>query len=395
MHISIIAVFLTILCTSFGQQQAEWKGKTEYEEDVKVIKNPKEPLYGEIKFELEEDLSIGNEDEENFLFYRIRDIEVDNDGNIYILDSGNYRIQKYDKKGCFLLTIGKQGQGPGEFNTPQQIQLDNDSGNVLIMDRARVIKSFDREGNYIDKDIHLGEAVESFFLDSDGCVWGKFSSLGYNAIKKTDADGRMMKTIAEVPYYTHRRQTSSRKEGTTVYTQNLFFAHGYEYDLYISKIDTGTLVYGHSKKYEIVVADTTGRILFKINKNEEGKKMTADDKKRITEQVTRSLERYGTAISDLSLRLPDYMPYFFGLITDCQGRIYVPRNPLVRGKKFLNEYDIFSKDGYYLYRAYISYFPYVIMDGFIYTRTIDEETGEEKVKRYRIKNWDQIKTGIN
>ena len=58
-----IVLFLSafIVVVSFGGQKAKWKGKIEIEDGVKVIKNPKEPLYGEIVFELEEDLSIGNE----------------------------------------------------------------------------------------------------------------------------------------------------------------------------------------------------------------------------------------------------------------------------------------------------------------------------------------------
>jgi hypothetical protein len=38
--------------------------------------------------------------------------------------------------------------------------------------------------------------------------------------------------------------------------------------------------------------------------------------------------------------------------------------------------------------------PYVIKDGFFYTRIVNEDTGEVFVKRFRIKNWDTIKEGI-
>jgi len=52
--------------------------------------------------DLEEDLSIGSEENENYMFYRVRDIEVDSEGNIYILDPGNYRIQKFGRNGRLL-----------------------------------------------------------------------------------------------------------------------------------------------------------------------------------------------------------------------------------------------------------------------------------------------------
>ena len=65
-----VVLFLTvfILIISSGGQKAEWKGKIETEDGVKVIKNPPEPLYGEIDFELEEDLVLGSEKDENYMF---------------------------------------------------------------------------------------------------------------------------------------------------------------------------------------------------------------------------------------------------------------------------------------------------------------------------------------
>ena len=95
-----IVLFLSILTifVSCHKEKSGWEGKIEYKNGVKVIKNPEEPLCGQIQFELEEDLSIGREDDENYTFYDIIYIVVDNDGNIFILDKGNFRIQKYYKK---------------------------------------------------------------------------------------------------------------------------------------------------------------------------------------------------------------------------------------------------------------------------------------------------------
>ncbi len=58
------------------------------------------------------------------------------------------------------------------------------------------------------------------------------------------------------------------------------------------------------------------------------------------------------------------------------------------------ELDIFSKDGYYLYKTFLSFNPEIIKIGFLYDIFTSEETGEVKIKRYRIKNWDQIEEGM-
>ena len=112
----LIAVLgLALVCPAYAQDKPVWKGKIEYEDGVKVIKNPKEPLFGEIIFELEEDLVIGNEEDENKAFYRGIRYNIDREGNIFISDVGNYRVQKFDKNGKYIMTLGRKGQGPGEF----------------------------------------------------------------------------------------------------------------------------------------------------------------------------------------------------------------------------------------------------------------------------------------
>ena len=100
----VFIIFFFAAADAKEKQKPQWKGKIEYENGIKIIKNPKEPLYGEIKFELEEDLSIGREDDENYLFYRAMDIVQDSEENIYIADSRNFRVQKFDNKGQYLLS---------------------------------------------------------------------------------------------------------------------------------------------------------------------------------------------------------------------------------------------------------------------------------------------------
>ena len=77
----VLFVSTFMLFASYRNQPPQWKGTIEEENGVKVIKNPNEPLYGEIEFELEEDLSIGNEEDENCAFYRGVRFDVDSEGN--------------------------------------------------------------------------------------------------------------------------------------------------------------------------------------------------------------------------------------------------------------------------------------------------------------------------
>jgi sugar lactone lactonase YvrE len=53
--------------------------------------------------------------EDHLLFFRPSGFAVDSQGNRYVMDSGNFRIVKFDRDWNFGRIIGREGQGPGEF----------------------------------------------------------------------------------------------------------------------------------------------------------------------------------------------------------------------------------------------------------------------------------------
>jgi hypothetical protein len=56
-----------------------------------------------------------------------------------------------------------------------------------------------------------------------------------------------------------------------------------------------------------------------------------------------------------------------------------------------DEFDIFNREGYYLYKTEMPFTPHFIKGGHIYHVHTDEETGEIKLIRYKIKNWGGFK----
>ena len=385
----LILISTLVVSFSISQNTRQWKGKIEYENEIKVIKNPKEPLYGEITLELEEDLSIGEENENNFQFYRVLDIEVDRENNIFVLDSGNHRVQKYDKRGKYLFTIGKRGQGPGEFNQPMRLKLDNETGNIYVNDNFRKVIVFNQEGEYIDKDINFGEGLKDFYIDYEKNIIGKFFGPGYSAIVKIEMPETNQKRIVEFPFKNTLIDLGEKTIGNRKASRWLYITTGWEYGLGLSQIDNKTFVYGYSKEYELTIVNSEGEILYKIIKNEPYKKFTSKDKERIEFDFKMSAARQGKTIPDISLDLPEHMPFFSSIFSDSYGRIYVKR------KSLPGRYDIFSKEGYYLYQASVSTSPEVIKDGFLYAIILDEDSGSELIKKFIIKNWDQIKSGIS
>lgn len=76
-------------------------------------------------------------------------IAIDANGNIYIADTGNHRLQKFDEKGVFQSMIGGFGWGKEQFNRPVDVCADNGL-DVLVADyENRRVMRFDKELHWI------------------------------------------------------------------------------------------------------------------------------------------------------------------------------------------------------------------------------------------------------
>jgi len=84
-------------------------------------------------------------------FQRTADVAWDKAGNIYVADgvsaNGNARVAKFDKDGHFIKSWGQRGSDPGQFNMLHGIALDA-QGNVYVADAGnKRIQVFDGDGN--------------------------------------------------------------------------------------------------------------------------------------------------------------------------------------------------------------------------------------------------------
>jgi hypothetical protein len=387
LFISVIMSFsLLMLFYATGQLKAQWKGRIEYENGIKVIKNPNEPLYGEITFDLEEDLSIGNEEDENQMFYRGVKIAVDKDGNIYVLDRGNHRIQKYDKNGQYLLTIGSKGQGPGEFQNPSDIYIVS-NGNIYVNDFQR-ISIFDEEGILRDT-ISTDTNMYFWTITKGGNIFAQTFFIDYERLSRTTDISLFNSKGQKITIVSYPCPIDGFVQGTIIGEYN-----GYRPRLFLCSINEKYALYGYSSKYKLYKVSSEGKTVLIIEKDEKLEAITSEEKDSVIENETALIRLHRKIrISRKEIKkiykFPKAKPFYLGLNTDDRGNVYVLKYPK-EGKEFL--YDLFDIKGHYLYKIKIKPLVLeVIKKGFIYTYEVSKESGYIRVKRYKIKNWEIIR----
>jgi DNA-binding beta-propeller fold protein YncE len=96
--------------------------------------------------------------EEKEKLFSPTNLAVDDEGKIYVSDSGKFAVTVFDKEGNFLRTLGEVGLKPGRFGLPKGIGVDREK-RVYVVDAATaVVQMFDAEGKLL---MYFGEPQSS------------------------------------------------------------------------------------------------------------------------------------------------------------------------------------------------------------------------------------------
>ncbi len=348
-----------ILCTACAQPKAEWQGTIEEMDGVTVVKNPKEPMYEEDIIKIEEELTIGEAGgREEYLFENLWFIVVDDRERIFISEGAGNRahIKVFNNLGDYLMTIGRRGEGPGEFLQVSSIQITQEN-ELLVFDKySTKLTFFSLDGEYLRTVLMNGIQALNLVQTSLGNYVlyradfkSQIDSGSYsvaNEVMEYSSDFDFIKTIAKDKY---RSSTSFQS-----WMMGRFFP-------------PDKIICGHSENYEICFYSSEGEVEKRISKDFIPMAISDSEK-----------ERRGI----LKKETPKYFPAFEDFSLDEEGRLVVKTYERYEdGEKYW--YDVFDSEGKYITKTHFPALPKYWKNDKLYTIETDKD-GFQYVKRYKV-----------
>lgn len=268
-------------------------------------------------------------------FFQIAGARRLTDGRVVVADAGAFEIRYYDPGGSHLLSIGREGGGPGEFGGIMSITSTSED-TLLVYDwRNRRISYFDPHGS-LARSVQLRFLAESGGFPmivapfEDGTVLiglrtyfgtGEFETgLSRDEIVylRSDPEGTLMDTLAVRPggemhgmAQENRRILGDRPFGR--YPQYAVFGNGF--------------FHGSSDRYEIEFIDNTGRLLRSLRRPVPNMEVTSADieayKQEQIENAGDERQRQIRRTLFEAVTFPDVFPAYSSFLADADGNLWV------------------------------------------------------------------------
>lgn len=395
MHIkSGVLAFLIVLLSVVTISLKALSQKIEYVNGIRIVHNEK-PKWGDnpkISLEFVQQIGVIEGKSENYLLFKPKDIAIDFDGNIYILDSGNYRIQKYDANGNYLKTFGRQGEGPGEFKKPIALALD-ETGNIYVGDEGgnRIVilnpagKELKRISLGLQKPLfRMNKSAEFIVINALGrpppiIIGGKkflYSTAPVGRpranylLQLFDSNGNIIKEFVPVKHNKERSMDS------------------YINRIYYTVDDKDNIYAAYENRNLIEKYDPENKIILKIDRLKDFNETSKISLKTVN---TKSI---GIQPVNFNLRIPLINKFSYAIDIDGKGRIWVmsfskqPSPEDLFMKNIINNvtiFEIYDEDGTLLgtipWKYYIDGLTFKIFDDNIY---IIDPNNEMCVYQYKI-----------
>jgi hypothetical protein len=253
---------------------AAYPVKIESVDGVRTVVNPAFPKEGVFRYALQEDLTVGGEGGgAESVLNQPQFLDVDAQGNIYVLDWGDVDFKVFAPDGRLLRKFGKKGQGPGEFDIPAYFVVGADGRIFLLSMRHHQLTTLDNAGKYLSS-FRVDGSCRSLGVDSQNRIYysqllypeagGEEYELVQNkmALFKTDELGRVKVRLGEFLDVTMLWKVMKVGEGMT--SQSMTSRESCTTSWLVGPDDR--VFIGYNKDYRIDVRDSDWKLLFRFGR---------------------------------------------------------------------------------------------------------------------------------
>lgn len=265
----ILLLLLSILplLQACGGGSNEWEGTVTDSAGVTVVHNTSTPIWGAgDEWTVTEDLRIGTvagEPEYQFgQLVPLSSIDLDDDGNIYVMDLQAQHVRVFDAQGQYLRTLGGPGSGPGELSAQAGFVFTNPRGQILVPDlgnqRVSIFSPTGEPAYSFPVQLQAGIPVR-WNVDAAGRIMAQLRGLNVQGMAALaegdpivvyDTTGVVADTVALLP------QGQSLAGATEQQFSMVIFAPEPAWDL----DESGSIFYAMSDQYRILVNDPEGNL---------------------------------------------------------------------------------------------------------------------------------------
>ena len=348
---------------------------------------------GTVQFIQELTLDESSMPEDTFIESAVS-IVTDKDGFVYISDMRANNIKKFDSLGKHIKTIGRMGQGPGEFNMPLQIVVVEDRliiwdlGNrrlCILKTDGEFIKSVNviRDEGWPQKMRALPDG--DIILEIEKIYYGEGDKPQDCKIELYSPDLEKKKTL-----FTQQVMRNKYRQIGSMFTNIIQpFSPLVSWDI----APEGKIVIGYPEEYTIDFYDSAEGKTSSFSHKYKPVRVTEKDKENFFAGMTfTSASGIQQGAPDHVLKyteFPRFKPAFMDIVVDSDGNILVLPYLNITDKES-NYFDAFDPNGTFIGEVQIqgdAPFPRraIIQDGAFWTTRADEE-GLIKVVKYRISN---------
>ncbi len=329
-----------------------------------VLKNKKQR---DVSIKLEKDLTIGERPgEKEPLFQSIRSFRIDVRGNIYVLDGRAPRLIKFGPDGSVLFSIGRKGQGPGEFMVPTMMELGKQNS-VLVYDVGnRRLEYFSADTGALLEEKSTARLGRLFRVDDDsqGFFFGTLNLP--NPGQTVQIVSKYSPSLEPIKEF-FRVEDKQRENEVRPYAPRPLFR----------VLSDDRLLVVNDAEYKFYWYDAKGGLLRTVQTDYRPVAFTAADKERYIKAYT---EDGGPLPNDEIFVFPDEFPPIEHLITDDRDNIFVRTYDVDKDRR--HYYEAFDKDGKALGRFALGFAISCVVGDRIFSLERDEN-GFDQVCRYR------------